>query len=129
METKVWIDFLRSPAGVPEMDEVGQGGLLMAGYWFETQHNCDAYRISILRLYLPAIFSLSEDEKIKKKKWFSCLDLSDKSDSWTDLLVAPAVIFRSRTKSTSCSHHYHLTFSRITVMMVPLLFVYSSNIY
>ena len=67
METKVWIDFLRSPAGVPEMDEVGQGGLLMAGYWFETQHNCEAYRISILRLYLPAIFSLSEDEKIKKK--------------------------------------------------------------
>ena len=67
METKAWIDCLRSPAGVPEMDEVGQGGLLMAGYWFETQHNCDAYRISILRLYLPAIFSLSEDEKIKKK--------------------------------------------------------------
>ena len=38
----------------------------MAGYWFETawMHNCDAYGISILRLYLPAIFSLSEDEKI-----------------------------------------------------------------
>ena len=64
-----------------------------------------------------------------KKKWFCCLDLSDKSDSWTDLLVAPAVMFRTRTKSTSCSHPYHLTFSRITVMTVPLLFVHSSNIY
>ena len=52
------------------MDKVGQGGLLMAGYWFETawmHNNCDAHGISILPLYLPAIFSLSEDEKIKKK--------------------------------------------------------------
>lgn len=70
METKAWIDCLRSPAGVPEMDKVGKGGLLMAGYWFETawmHNNCDAHGISILPLCLPAIFSLSEDEKIKKK--------------------------------------------------------------
>lgn len=43
----------------------------------------------ILSLCLPAVISLSENEKIKKG--FSRLGLSDKSHSWTDLLAAVVV--------------------------------------